>query len=76
MLLDNAIVRLFGADNEEHRYDEATERQGCFDASIQHFVDGMASGAPFWTAAADQLATLELVEDSYALADGIRRFAA
>jgi len=75
VLLDDATVRLFGAEHEEYRYDEATERQGCFDASIQHFVDGMASGAPFWTAAGDQLATLKLVEDAYALAGGIRRFA-
>lgn len=76
VLLDNAVVRLFGAESEEHRYDEATERQGCFDTSIQHFVDGMADGAPFWTAAEDQLGTLALVEDAYRLAGDVPRFAA
>lgn len=73
VLLDNAVVRLFGAETEEHRYDEATERQACFDASIQHFIDGMQSGAPFWTSAEDQLATLKLVEDIYAFAGDVRR---
>lgn len=76
VLLDDAVVRLFGAERETFTYDEATERQGCFDASIQHFVDGMANGAPFWTAADDQLATLKLVEDAYRLAGTVPRFRA
>jgi len=73
VLLDDAVVRLYGAESEEHRYDEATERQGCFDASIQHFIDGMRSGAPFWTSPEDQLGTLKLVEDTYAIAGETRR---
>jgi predicted dehydrogenase len=72
VLLDNAIVKLFGAEEEEHVFDEAEMRQKCFDLSIQHFVDGVRSGKPFWTSAQDQLATLKLVEDSYEMAGKMR----
>lgn len=48
-------------------YDEDAVRQGCFNRSIQHFVDCLRSGEPFWTDAADQVATLKLVEDAYRL---------
>jgi predicted dehydrogenase len=73
VILDNAVVRLIGAETEEHRYDETEQRQACFDASIQHFVDRMTDGAPFWTSAEDQLGTLKIVEDAYALAGPVRR---
>jgi predicted dehydrogenase len=70
---DKGVLRLFGAEEATLHYDEDDERQRCFDASIQHFVDGLASGAPFWTSAEDQLGTLRLVEDAYALAGPLRR---
>jgi len=34
--------------------------------AIQHFIDCLASGAPFETAPADNLETLKIVEDAYA----------
>jgi predicted dehydrogenase len=73
LLLENATLRLSGAEQEEHRYDETQQRQACFDASIQHFVDCMQSGEPFWTSAQDQLGTLKIVEDAYALAGQLRK---
>lgn len=68
VLLENAVLRLIGAEEEEHRYDEDAVRQGCFDSSIQHFADHLRSGRAFWTSAADQLSTLRLVEQAYELA--------
>lgn len=73
VLLDNATVRLYGAEEEEHVFDEAEMRQKCFDLSIQHFIDRVRDGKPFWTSAEDQLATLKLVEDSYNLAGDVRQ---
>jgi predicted dehydrogenase len=72
VILDNAHLRLFGAETEEEKYDEAEMRQKCFDLSIQHFIDQTRSGAPYWTSAEDQLNTLKLVEDAYRLAGPIR----
>ena len=72
VLLDNAVLKLFGAENEEHVFDENVARQQCFDTSIQHFIDSIASGKPFWTSAEDQLQTLKLVEDAYRHAGRIR----
>ncbi|MDB5779440.1 MAG: NAD-binding oxidoreductase, partial [Polaromonas sp.] len=48
--------------------DEAVVRQNCFNASIQHFVDQVRSGGPFWTSAEDQLGSLRVMEDAYRLA--------
>jgi predicted dehydrogenase len=75
VLLDNAVVKLFGAEEEEHVFDEVEMRQKCFDLSIQHFIDRVCDGKPFWTSAQDQLATLKLVEDTYNLAGPIRQHA-
>jgi len=73
VLLDNAHLKLIGAETEEHHWDEAEQRQKCFDYSIQHFVDRMADGKPFWTSAEDQLGTLKIVEDAYAKAGPMNR---
>jgi predicted dehydrogenase len=75
VILDDAVLRLTGAEEEEHRFDEDTVRQGCFDASIQHFVDRLRDGGPMWTSAADQLRTLALVERAYELAGAPRPLA-
>jgi len=72
VVLDNAHLRLIGAEEEEHRFDETEQRQACFDAAIAHFVDAMRTGKPFWTSAEDQLGTLALVEKVYALAGPVR----
>lgn len=72
VLLENAVLKLFGAESEAHVFDEVVARQQCFDASIQHFIDSMASDKPFWTSARDQMQTLKLVEDAYRLAGPVR----
>jgi len=72
VVLDDGVLRLFGAEEEELVYDENAIRQACFDASIRHFVEQMRSGEPFWTSARDQLETLRLVEDAYQSAGAIR----
>jgi predicted dehydrogenase len=76
LVLDGAVLRLFGAEEETHRYDEADVRQGCFDASIQHFADQLRSGGPFWTSAQDQLAGLKVMDDAYRMAGTPHRLAA
>lgn len=73
VILEDAVLRLIGAEEETHRFDEAAVRQGCFDASIQHFVDQLHSGGPFWTSARDQLAGLKVMDDAYAKAGVPRR---
>lgn len=67
VILENAELRLIGAEEETLTYDEDDIRQGCFNGSIQHFVDCLRNGQRFWTDAADQVATLKLVEDAYRL---------
>jgi D-apiose dehydrogenase len=68
VLLENAVLKLVGAEEETHAFDEAAVRQGCFDASVQHFVDQLRSGGPFWTSAQDQLGSLRVMEEAYRLA--------
>ena len=68
VVLEGAVLRLIGAEQETHVYDEAVVRQNCFNASIQHFVDQVKSGGPFWTSAEDQLGSLRVMEDAYRLA--------
>jgi predicted dehydrogenase len=75
VVLEDAVLRLMGAEEETHRYDEAEVRQGCFDASIQHFVDQLRSGGPFWTSAQDQLAGLKVMDDAYRMAGAPHRLA-
>jgi predicted dehydrogenase len=73
VVLENAVLKLIGREPETHVYDEAQVRQGCFDASIQHFVDQIRSGGPMWTSAQDQLESLRVMEDAYRLAGEPRR---
>ncbi|HWX47106.1 MAG TPA: Gfo/Idh/MocA family oxidoreductase [Roseomonas sp.] len=72
VVLDDAVLRLMGAEQEEHRFDEDAVRQESFDASVQHFVDRIRDGGPLWTSAEDQLRTLALVERTYELAGPAR----
>jgi predicted dehydrogenase len=67
IVLDDAVLRLIGHEQEEIHFDENAVRQGCFDASVQHFIDCLRDGGAMWTSAADQLRTLELVERAYEL---------
>lgn len=71
--LEDATLRLHGAEEEIITYVEDEVRQGCFDAAIAHFVDGLKTGEPFRTSALDQLQTLKLVEDVYSSAGALRR---
>ncbi len=68
VLLEGAVLQLIGEEQERHVYDEAAVRQGCFDASVQHFVDQLRTGGPFWTSAQEQLGSLRVMEDAYRLA--------
>lgn len=65
VVLDGAELRLIGAEQETHVYDEDQVRRDCFAATVQHFADALRSGAPFWTSAEDQLKSLRLMDDAY-----------
>jgi predicted dehydrogenase len=69
VILENALLRLVGTEDETHRYDEADVRQRSVDSAVQHFVDQLRGGGPFWSSAHDHLATLRLMEQAYELAD-------
>ncbi len=73
VVLEGAVLQLIGAEEETHVFDEAAVRQGCFDASVQHFVDQLRAGGPFWTSAQDQLGSLRVMEDAYRLAGPPRK---
>ena len=61
-------LRLVGATTRSQAYDFAHGYQASFDAVIAHFVQCLETGTPFETGPADNLATLRLVEDAYAIA--------
>jgi len=63
----NAGAKL-GATVERIAVDMRAAYQACFDAGIAHFVEKLLSGEPFETSPEDNLQTLKLVEDAYALA--------
>src|SRR5438552_10252059 len=62
-------LRLLGAAPRNQSYDNDRGYQASFNGVIAHFVDCLESGAPFETDAAENLATLRLVEDAYAAAN-------
>jgi predicted dehydrogenase len=68
-VFDDFELRLLGADVRSHSYDRDRGYQASFDAVMAHFVDCLETGAPFETDAADNLATLRLVEDAYRAAE-------
>ena len=68
VVFDGGTLRLRGAEEEVHEYDEVASRRISFESSIQHFVDQIIGGGAFWTSAADHLATMRLVEQAYGLA--------
>ncbi len=65
--LDGATLSCMGHAPETRHYDLAETYQGSYTATLAHFVDALASGAPFETAPEDNLETLRLVEDCYRL---------
>ena len=71
--LENGTLRLFGAEEQTLHYDEDAVRQACFDDAVQHFTDRLRAGrGDFWTSASDQLGSLRLMDQAYALAGAIR----
>lgn len=68
VILDEAGIELKGAACERIAVDFKAAYQACFDAAIAHFVERLLSGLPFETGPDDNLQTLRLVEDAYALA--------
>lgn len=65
--LDGATLSCMGHAPETRHYDLAETYQGSYTATLAHFLDALASGAPFETAPEDNLETLRLVEDCYRL---------
>jgi predicted dehydrogenase len=63
--LDGDTLRCDGARPVEQRFDLASAYLDAYAATIAHFVDALASGSEFETAPADNLKTLQLVEDIY-----------
>jgi len=68
VILDGDGIELRGATAERVAVDYKAAYQSCFDAGIAHFAGQLLSGLPFETSAEDNLQTLKLVEDAYALA--------
>ena len=68
VIFDADGIELRGATTERVAVDMKSAYQACFDAGIAHFVECLVSGAPFETSPEDNLLTLKLVEDAYALA--------
>jgi predicted dehydrogenase len=58
-------LHLLGPKPRHQSYDHDAGYQASFDGVIAHFVDCLATGAPFETDPADNLETLRLVEHAY-----------
>ncbi len=58
-------LSLLGSRPRVERYDPDAGYQASFDGVIAHFVECLATGAPFETGPADNLETLRLVEHAY-----------
>ena len=67
-MLDGTAIRYSGADDRQDRFEFERDYQASFDAVIRHFVDGLLGGTPFETDISDNLETLRLVEEAYAMA--------
>lgn len=66
IVLEGDTLRCMGAEPGELSYDMPACYLQSYTAAIAHFVACLESGAPFETAASDNLRTLELVEWAYA----------
>ena len=67
-MLDGTMIRYSGAEMREEAFEFARDYQTSFDHVIRHFLDGLAEGTPFETDVSDNLETLRLVEEAYAMA--------
>jgi predicted dehydrogenase len=61
-------IRYSGAEIREETFDFARDYQESFDAVIRHFIDRRLDGTPFETDVSDNLETLRLVDEAYAMA--------
>ena len=68
VLLEGNVLRLQGQHDESITLDLARGYGDSYAAAIAHFAAALASDAPFETGPDDNLHTLALVEDAYALA--------
>jgi predicted dehydrogenase len=64
-VFEESTLRLLGPASRVEAFDNDQGYQASFDGVIAHFVDRLASGAPFETDPADNLETLRLVEHAY-----------
>ncbi|WP_342238629.1 Gfo/Idh/MocA family protein [Inquilinus sp. OTU3971] len=62
-----STLGLRGAGMREEAFDPEATYQGSYDAAIEHFLDGLDTGAAFETKPEDNLRTLRLVEEIYRL---------
>jgi predicted dehydrogenase len=61
-------LSVIGPEPVERQFEPDAIYQGCYDAAVGHFLDGLETGAPFETSPEDNLRTMALVEDIYRLA--------
>jgi D-apiose dehydrogenase len=68
LLFDGERLSLAGSPAPPVVFDPEKNYQVCFTTAIQHFVEGLRTGAPFATDARDNLETLKLMEACYVTA--------
>jgi D-apiose dehydrogenase len=66
ILFRDATVQLINNSPVSENVDLEANYKASYHCAIEHFLDCLASGAPFETSPADNLETLKLVEDAYA----------
>jgi predicted dehydrogenase len=64
--LSGTTLELIGATPVTQQVDLDANYKASYRGAISHFLDCLASGAPFETAPADNLDTLRLIEEAYA----------
>ncbi len=65
IFLDGDRLRLVDETEEEIVLDLAANYKASYRGAIAHFLDRLADGGPFETSPADNLRTLEIVEEAY-----------
>ena len=65
--LDGNKLSAVGSEARSEAFDADATYQGSYDAAVAHFLDVLDAGGEFETSPADNLATLKLVEDIYAV---------
>ncbi len=65
IFLDDDRLRLAGATEEVVAVDLAANYKASYRGAIGHFLDRLADGGPFETSPADNLRTLQIVEEAY-----------